>query len=146
MGRTKGLVDVIRKFREKFEVYDEAQGGRVKLVGVGTTAREGKRERLRPIMELAREEIGKMASDSNGSVRLRDLLARMRTQRKNLDADITKELSKDYTLRKWTFFALFDDIFELKDRDRAGGDVRLKTARRRLTVKRPPGPPRPGGR
>ena len=79
-------------------------------------------------------------------MRLRDLLARMRTRRKNLDADITKELGKDYTLRKWTFFALFDDIFELKDRDRAGGDVRLKTARRRLTVKRPPGPPRPGGR
>ena len=66
MGRTKGLVDVIRKFREKFEVSDEAQGGRVKLVGDDTTAREGRRERLRPIVELAREEIGKMASVGMG--------------------------------------------------------------------------------
>ena len=135
---------MIRKFREKFEVSNEAQGGRVKLVGDDTTAREGKRERLRPILDLAREEIGKMSSDSTGYVRLRDLLARMRTRRKNLDAKIEEELGKDYKLRKWTFFALFNDIFDLKDRDRAGGDVRLKpTTQRRLTVKRPPRPPAP---
>ena len=42
------------------------------------------------------------------------------------------------------FFALCDDLFELRDRERAGGDIRLKPEpRRRITVKRPPGPPGP---
>ena len=42
--------------------------------------------------------------------------------------------------------AFFDDICELKDRERAGGGVRLKPTRRRITLRRPPrpsGPPRP---
>ena len=34
VGRTKGLVDVIRKFREKFEVYDEAQGSHDQASGL----------------------------------------------------------------------------------------------------------------
>ena len=92
-----------------------------------------------------------MSSDSSGYVRLRELLGRMRDRRKNVDEKIKDELGKPYELRKWTFFALFDDIFELKDRERAGGDVRLRPPiRRRLNVKqtvkrppRPPGPPRP---
>ena len=43
-------------------------------------------------------------------------------------------------MRKWPFFALFDDLFELRNRERAGGDIRLKQARRRITLTRPPGP------
>ena len=46
-------------------------------------------------------------------------------------------------MRKWPFFALFDDLFELRNRERAGGDIRLKQVRRRITVKRPPGPKHP---
>ena len=37
-----------------------------------------------------------------------------------VNEDIKKELGKEYELRKWTFFALFDDIFELRDRELAG--------------------------
>ena len=62
-----------------------------------------------------------MPRDSNGWGRLKDLLARMRTQRKTLDDDIRKEI-KDYANQKWVFFALYDDTFEIRDRDRAGGD------------------------
>ena len=142
VGTTKPLIDVIRRFREKFEVYGEDRGGYVKLVADETTAKDAKKDRLRPIAELAKGELDKMARDADGWARLRDLLARMRTRRKKLDEEQKSEMEKDYTLRKWPFFALFDDIFELRDRERAGGDIRLKTTRRRLTVKRPPAPPR----
>ena len=86
-----------------------------------------------------------MPRDSDGWGRLKQLLLNMRARRKTLDADIRKEI-KDYANQKWVFFALFDDTFEIRDRDRAGGDIRLKQARRRITLKRPPGPhkvPRP---
>ena len=66
-------------------------------------------------------------------------------KRKPLDDDIRKEI-KDYANQKWVFFALYDDTFEIRNRDKAGGDIRLKQARRRITLKRPPGPhkvPRP---
>ena len=137
---------MLRRFREKFEVYDEDKGGYARLAGDETTAKDAKKERLRPILELAKAELSKMPRDSNGWGRLKDLLARMRARRKTLDADIRKEI-KDYANQKWVFFALFDDTFEIRDRDRAGGDIRLKPqVRRRITLKRPPGPhkvPRP---
>ena len=78
VGTTKLLIDVIRRFREKFEVYGEDRGGYVKLVADETTAKEAKKARLRPIAELAKDELGKMARDADGWARLRDLLARMR--------------------------------------------------------------------
>ncbi len=93
---------------------------------------------------MAREVLNGMPRDSNGWARLKDLLAAMRARRTTLDDDLKAEMGKDYTLRKWPFFALFDDIFELRDRDRAGGDIRIKPApRRRITIKRPPAPPGP---
>ena len=41
VGTTKGIIDVIRRFREKFEVYDEAKGGYAKLVGDDATTKGG---------------------------------------------------------------------------------------------------------
>ena len=61
VGTTKGLVDAIRKFREKFEVYDEAQGGKARLVGDDTTAQVAKRGRLRAIVDLTRGGAGSHA-------------------------------------------------------------------------------------
>ena len=138
---------MLRRFREKFEVYDEDKGGYARLVGDESSAKDTKKDRLRPIAELASEVLGKMPRDSSGWAKLRDLLVEMRKRRKTLDDDLKKEMGKDYTLRKWPFFALFDDLFELRNRERAGGDIRLKPqVRRRITLKRPPGPhkvPRP---
>ena len=99
IGATKPLIDVLRRFREKFEVYDEDKGGYARLAGDETTARDAKKVRLRDIAELARDVLDGMPRDSNGWARLKDLLAGMRARRKTLDDDLKAELGKDCTLR-----------------------------------------------
>ena len=57
---------MLRRFREKFEVYDEDKGGYARLVGDESSAKDTKKDRLRPIAELAAEVLGKMPRDSSG--------------------------------------------------------------------------------
>ena len=53
----------------QLEVYDEDKGGYARLAGDETTAKDAKKERLRPILELAKAELGKMARCFGGPQR-----------------------------------------------------------------------------
>ena len=157
VGTTKGIIDVIRRFREKFEVYDEAKGGYAKLVGDDATTKGAKRTKLRDIADAVAAYLGA----HGGEARMAQVTKDVGLRQGDYNARIKEQVKKDWDLgRAHPFYALFDDLFEIVERP-GGGMVRLRAAeaagpgaagpaeapvRPRLRVKappRPPGPPRP---
>ena len=145
IGVTKLLVDVMRLFRDKFEVYETAAGGggMVKLVSDDADRKESLRARLRPIAEIFVQAIRDRGERRDTVIPIRALLDIMaKSDKYDLD-DINETLRmvenlwKDWRIFKWKFFQLYPDLFRLSDyKEGVGWSVSLVAPRRRITGKR----------
>ena len=116
VGSSIALVEVIRKFRDKFEISDLPGGGMVKIAGDDTTILDMKRGRL---WDIAMRVVGYL-KDHGGSARLAAVTFAIGLRRGAIDARIGKQIGKDWGLgRVHPFYKLFEDFFELEDK--AGG-------------------------
>ena len=106
-GHDEGIIDVIRRFREKFEVYDEAKAGYAKLVGDDATTKGARRTKLRGIAGPVAAYLGA----HGGEARMAQVTKDVGLRQGDYNARIKEQVKKDWDLgRAHPFYALFVEM------------------------------------